>query len=294
MAELIIPIILPVALILVMTGVGMSLEIKDFKQVTKSPKAFLLGACCQLIFLPLIAVAVIYLFHLSGALAIGLIIISLCPGGVTSNLFTYLAKGDVSLSVSLTAVIGLLTPFTIPFTLSWALTWQEMGTSSISLPIIPTITKLLIISVIPVVIGMALKRLLKEKASKAEPIVRIISSAVLLLVIIALYLKLGPEKTNSYAILAGPACITLNLIGIFIGLGLACLAKLNLPQRICITMEVGLQNGTIALLIAADILKNEVMSIAPCVYSLWMLFPASLTVFIIKRYNSKSSKLAVT
>jgi len=288
MAEQIIPILLPVALILVMTGVGMALEIKDFKQVAKFPKAFLLGALCQLILLPLLAITAVTIFQLSGALAVGLIIISLCPGGVTSNLFTYLAKGDVGLSVSLTAVIGFITPFTIPLVLSWALAWQQVDSTSFSLPIISTVIKLFAISVLPVLIGMFLKSRLKEKAKKVEPWVRGISTSVLVLVIIALYIKLGTEKVNSYAVLAGPACIALNLAGMLLGFGLSCLSKLNVPQRVCITMEVGLQNGTIALLLAADILKNDVMTIAPCIYSLWMMVPATAVVFISKRVKKLS------
>jgi BASS family bile acid:Na+ symporter len=261
----------------------MNLEIKDFKQVAKFPKAFFLGALCQLILLPLLAIGAITIFQLSGALAIGLIIISLCPGGVTSNLFTYLAKGDVGLSVSLTAVIGFITPFTIPILLSWALAWQNVDSASFSLPVVSTIIKLFAISVLPVLIGMFLKSILKEKAKKAEPWVRVISAAVLALVIIALYFKLGAETVNAYAVLTGPACIALDLAGMLLGFGFSYLSKLNVSQRICITMEVGLQNGTIALLLAADILKNDAMTIAPCIYSLWMMIPATLVVFISKR-----------
>ncbi|MGJ8655080.1 MAG: bile acid:sodium symporter family protein [Akkermansiaceae bacterium] len=288
MAEHIITILLPVALILVMIGVGMSLEIKDFKRIAKYPKAFIIGASCQLILLPLLAIATVSLFQLSGALAIGLIIISLCPGGVTSNLFTFLAKGDVGLSVSLTAVIGFITPFTIPIALGWALTWQQLDSTSVSLPVLSTIIKLFIISVLPVLIGMFLKHLLKAKAAKAEPWVRVISATVLALVILALYLKLGADTVNRYAILTGPACITLNLAGMLLGFTIAKLSNLNLPQRVCITMEVGLQNGTIALLLAADILKNDAMTIAPGIYSLWMLVPATAVVFINKRFKTTS------
>lgn len=284
MAEQIIPILLPLALILVMTGVGMSLELRDFKQVAKFPKAFLLGAICQLILLPILAIGTITIFNLSGPLAVGLMIISLCPGGVTSNLFTYLAKGDVGLSVSLTAVIGFITPFTIPLALSWALAWQNVDSDSFSLPILSTIITLFIISVLPVIIGMFLKRLLKTKASNAEPWVRTISSIVLALVIIALYLKLGAKTVNSYAVLTAPACIALNLTAMLLSFGLAYLYKLKIPQQICITLEVGLQNGTIALLIAAEILKNDAMTIAPCIYSLWMMIPAVAVVFLSKRF----------
>jgi len=277
---------LPVALILVMIGVGLSLQAKDFGRVAKFPKAFLIGAICQLALLPLLAIGVISMLQLSGALALGVLIISLCPGGVTSNLFTYLAKGDVGLSVSLTAIVGFITPFTIPFMLAWGLEWQQIQLG-FELPVKKIIIQLVAVTVVPVLIGMLLRKWLKERALKSEPAVRHVSSAVLALVIVALYLKLGVETVNSYAAKAGPACILLNLAGMALGLGIATLSKLNLKQKFCITLEVGLQNGTIALLITQTLLKNEEMTIAPCIYSLWMMVPAAAVVFIAKKLRSK-------
>lgn len=278
-----IKIALPVALILVMTGVGLSLQPRDFGRVARMPKAFLIGALCQLVLLPLLAIGVISLFQLSGAIAIGVLVISLCPGGVTSNLFTYLAKGDVGLSVSLTAIVGLITPFTIPFIVNWGIEWQGLAEASFQLPVKQTVIQLLAVTVIPVFLGMGLKKLLKQKAEKVEPYVRHISTAVLALVIIALYFKLGFHTVNQYAVQAGLPCVALNLAGMALGLGIALIAKLNLEQKFCITLEVGLQNGTIALLITQTLLNNEAMSIAPCIYSLWMMIPAAYVVMVSKR-----------
>ena len=278
---------LPIALILVMIGVGLSLRLKDFGGVARFPKAFLIGAVCQLVCLPLLAMSVIRLLDLTGAMAMGILIISLCPGGVTSNLFTYLAKGDVGLSVSLTAIIGLITPFTIPFIVNWGFEWQQITDRDFQLPVGETVIKLLVVTVIPVIIGMAIRKWSKGNVEKMEPIVRHISTGVLILVIVALYIKLGFETFNEYAVQAGPACILLNLLGMALGLGLAFMAKLNLPQKTCITLEVGLQNGTIALLITQTLLKSEEMTIAPCVYSLWMMAPAALVVFVSKMFRSK-------
>lgn len=283
MFEQLVSIALPVALILVMIGVGLSLQVKDFARVARVPKAFLIGASCQLILLPFIAIGVISLLQLSGALALGILVIALCPGGVTSNLFTYLAKGDVGLSVSLTAVIGLITPFTIPLIVNWGIDWQQLSDSSFQLPVLKTMIQLLVITVIPVLIGMGLRNFLSDKSKKIEALVRQISVTVLVLVIIALYMKLGASTVNTYAVIAGPACVMLNLSGMALGLGLAYLAKLNMAQRFCITLEVGLQNGTIALLITQTLLKNEEMTIAPCIYSLWMMLPATVVVLLSKK-----------
>ncbi len=286
MFEQIVKIALPLALIFVMIGVGISLELADFKRISKFPKAFFVGAFAQLILLPLLAIAVITAFGLSGALAMGVLIIALCPGGVTSNLFTYLAKGDVGLSVSLTAVIGFITPFTIPLVVNWGLDWQNLANAGFELPVGSTVIKLLVISVIPVLIGMGVRSWVKDKREMVESIVRKASSAVLGLVIIGLYFKLGAEKVNEYAVLAGPVCVAMNVIGMAMGIALALIFKLNMAQRTCVMLEVGLQNGTIALLIATTILKSDVMSIAPVIYSLWMMVSATVVVFLSKRGRS--------
>ena len=290
MVQQIISIALPVSLILVMTGVGMSLEIKDFRRVAKFPKAFVLGAFCLLL-LPLLALGVISVFQLSGALAFGVLIIALCPGGVTSNLFTYLARGDVGLSVSLTAIVGFITPFTIPLVLNWGIGWLSLDSEGVSLPVVNTILTLFVISVLPIPIGMWLRSWLREKVEKDEPFVRVVSVGALGLVIVALYFEYGVQTINSYAILTGPSCVALNLLGMGVGFGLASLAQLNVPQRICIIMEVGLQNGTIALLIATKLLENDEMAIAPCIYSLWMMVPAAAVVVLRKKMAQRETVL---
>lgn len=286
MIEKTVEIALPVALILVMIGVGMSLQIADFKRVAKCPKAFFIGAFCQLLFIPLLAYAVILAFGLSGTLAMGVLVISLCPGGVTSNLFTYLAKGDVGLSVSLTAVIGIITPFTIPFVVNWGFEWQGLGNEDFVLPVPETVKKLLIISVLPIAVGMTVRCWAKDHIERIEGLVRTGSSAVLALVIIVLYLKLGVSKVNEFAVLAGPACVVMNLAGMTLGFTVASLAKLKPSQRTCIMLEVGLQNGTIALLVTMTIMKSLEMSIAPSIYSLWMMAPATLVVLISKKRHA--------
>ena len=148
---------LPISLILIMTGVGMGLKIADFRRVVAQPKAFLIGAICQMAILPLIAVAIIELTGLTGPLAIGLFILALCPGGTTSNLYTLLARGDVGLSVSLTAVIGFITPFTIPILGAWAIANYATAEQAIVFPVLKTWITLIVVTVIPVIIGMLLR-----------------------------------------------------------------------------------------------------------------------------------------
>jgi BASS family bile acid:Na+ symporter len=274
---------LPIAIILIMTGVGLSLVPADFKRVFQQPKAFLLGAVCQMMILPLIAIAVIALTGLTGELAIGLFILSLCPGGATSNLYSYLAKADVGLSVSLTAVIGFITPFTIPFLAVWAINFYGTNGEQFQLPIIATWIKLMLVTVIPVLIGMGIRAKWTDFAIRSETHVSWFSMAVLAFVIISICVNLG-EKIIGFAIASGPAVVTLNVTTMMLGYFAGRFLLHKEAQSRTITLEVGMQNGTLALLITSGLLRSDAMSIAPSIYSLFMFISASaFTYLMLKR-----------
>jgi BASS family bile acid:Na+ symporter len=274
---------LPISLILIMTGVGMGLKIADFRRVVAQPKAFLIGAICQMAILPLIAVAIIELTGLTGPLAIGLFILALCPGGTTSNLYTLLARGDVGLSVSLTAVIGFITPFTIPILGAWAIANYATAEQAIVFPVLKTWVTLIVVTVIPVIIGMLLRAKWESLALRLEPWVSKFSIAVLALVIVVICVNLG-EKLIDFALLAGPAALLLNLVTMSLGYVAGSLLLHHEDQARTISLEVGLQNGTLALMITTGILQNAEMSVAPSVYSLLMFITATLfTVWVRKR-----------
>tara|TARA_Y100001949_G_C15978412_1_gene327296 strand:+ start:1113 stop:1970 length:858 start_codon:yes stop_codon:yes gene_type:complete len=274
---------LPIALILVMTGVGLGLRLDDFRRVVKEPKGFMVGALSQLLLLPLVALVIIELFGLTGGVAIGLFIIALCPGGSTSNLYSMLAKADVGLSVSLTAVIGFITPFTIPLLGAWAIAHYSDASSTIELPIAETFIKLIVVGVIPVIIGMAIRAKWAGFAAKAEPWVNRFSMFVLALLIVAISIKLGPNLGKAAAA-AGPAALVLNIVTMLAGYGLGKFLLHRENQARTIGIEVGLQNGTMALMITSGILQNDLMSMAPIVYSLLMFVTATaFTFFLLKR-----------
>lgn len=274
---------LPIAIILIMTGVGLSLVPADFKRVFQQPKAFFLGAVCQMMILPLIAIAVIALTGLTGELAIGLFILSLCPGGATSNLYSYLAKADVGLSVSLTAVIGFITPFTIPFLAVWAINFYGTNGEQFQLPIIATWIKLMLVTVIPVLIGMGIRAKWTDFAIRSETHVSWFSMAVLAFVIISICVNLG-EKIIGFAIASGPAVVTLNVTTMMLGYFAGRFLLHKEAQSRTITLEVGMQNGTLALLITSGLLRSDAMSIAPSIYSLFMFISASaFTYLMLKR-----------
>jgi BASS family bile acid:Na+ symporter len=258
-----------------MTGVGLSLRPADFCRVFAAPKGFLLGAFAQLILLPISAIAVIALFNLQAELAIGLFILALCPGGTTSNLYSYLSKADVGLSVSLTAVVGFITPFTLPLFAAWAISFYGGADANVQLPIIRTWLTLMIVSVLPVLAGMLLRAKWPAFAKTVEPVISKFSIIVLILLIISIAANLGDDLWR-YIAKAGPAALLLNLVTMLMGyfLGKTLLSHERQARTIC--LEVGLQNGTLALLITTGILQSPAMSIAPSVYSLLMFVSATL------------------
>jgi BASS family bile acid:Na+ symporter len=273
---------LPIALILIMTGVGMTLRPANFSDVLRQPKAFIVGAVAQMLLLPLAAVAVIALFGLQGELAVGLLILALCPGGTTSNLYSYLCKADVGLSVSLTALVGLVTPFTLPLLTAWGIEFYLGGNTSFSLPLLKTWLTLMVVSVLPVFLGMFVKAKWPELADRMQPAISRFSVVVLLLLIVSIAYNLGDDLWL-FLLQAGPAALTLNVLTMFGGYWLAKTLLKKETQAKTICLEVGLQNGTLALLITTGILSNSTMSIAPSVYSLLMFFTASLfTVWVLK------------
>jgi len=261
--------ILEIALFIIMLGMGLSLQKDDFTRILKHPKAIILGLINQIILLPLIAFLLVYLFPVSLEISIGVMILAACPGGPTSNLIAHLAKGDTALSVSLTAISSLLTILTIPIIVNFALTeFMESGTV-IQLPITKTIGQIFFIVIIPVSIGMLIRNQKADFAKRMAKPVRIASGIVLALVIIGIILK---EKANivPYFQQAGLITLALNVITMLVGFFTATLFKLRRSQAISISIESGIQNGTMAIMIATVLLNNTAFAIAPAIYSLIM------------------------
>ena len=274
-ADILSQVILPISLFVIMMGMGLSLQLSDFTAVVKKPKAMVLGISTQLIVLPLLALAIVNLFSLPSYIAIGFFIIALCPSGTTSNLFTYLAKGDVALSVSLTAVVSLVTPFTIPLALVLLMELYLGSGDKIEVPVVKTIIQLLVITVVPILIGMVINKKAPKFALKADKPLRVFSIVFLFAIIFGLIIK-NIDVIPPYFLQVGFPALALNVMSMIIGYGAAKLANLNARQSKTIGLEVGIQNGTTALLIALTILQNTEMSIAPTVYSLLMFVTGGL------------------
>ncbi len=283
-------VILPLSLFAVMAGIGLSLTLTDFANVIKYPRTVIVGLCGQLILLPLIAVAMIWLIPFSTPLiAAGFLIIALAPGGATSNLFTFLAKGEVAASISLTAVISLITPFTIPILASWFLNVIEPG--QIQIPIGQTIVQLVAITFVPVTLGMVIRRFAERVAHQMQTPVQIFSLVTLFLIIIALMVENWTVFIGNFAMMA-PWVTLLVIIAFAGGYALARIAGVTEAGQRTLSFEIGLQNGTAALLVTATILKIPETTIAPMFYSILMFVFAGLALLIFKRMGTPATREA--
>ena len=281
-------IILAIALVVIMFGMGLSLVKDDFVRLLQHPKAILVGLANQIVLLPIIAYILIVLFNVETDIAIGVMILAACPGGPTSNLITHLAKGDAGLSISLTTVNSIITIFTIPFVVDFALSQFLDANETVQINKLKTVIQIFAIVIIPVSIGMAINRAKPDFAKKMNKPVKIASAAVLFLVIIGLVLK-KKEDLIPYLQQAGLTTLALNISTILIGFITAKLAKLNTVQSLTISIESGIQNGTMAIAIASGILMNDNYAIAPAVYSLIMFFTGGVIIaFGIKTIQPKS------
>lgn len=286
-ADVLTKVILPLSLFLIMFGIGISLNTSDFKNIFRYPKAVIIGLIGQLILLPIIAFLLALIFRLPAELAVGLIIIALAPGGATSNMFTYLYKGDVSLSVSLTVLTSLITPFTIPLLTSISMLYFMGSDTEFELPVIKTIVQLLVITVIPIALGMLALSRMPALAKKIEGVLKWFSIFFLFL-IIALIIMKNSENMLSFFVQAGAATLVLNIVVLLLGYQLANWNKLNQKQSICIGFEVGIQNGTLALVVAGTLIGNNTMMIPSVTYSIIMFFTGTFFGWLVnKKYDIK-------
>jgi len=262
-----------------MLGMGLGLIKDDFKRIFLSPKAILIGLANQIILLPIIGFVLVSIFPLQPEIAIGVMILAACPGGPTSNLIAHLAKGDTALSVSLTALSSLITIITIPFIVNFALENFLDAGQMVQLDPITVIGQILTVTIIPVAIGMIIRNRKPEFADNMNKPVKIGSGVVLALVIVGIIFK---EKDNiaSYFQQAGLVTLCLNLATMAVGYLTAKLFQLRKGQAISISIESGIQNGTLAIFIAVTLLNNSAYAIAPAVYSLIMFLTGGLVVYL--------------
>jgi BASS family bile acid:Na+ symporter len=248
---------------------GLSLVPEDFKRITRDPKAVVVGTVCQVLLLPLIGTLITLAVPMQPEIAVGLLVLAVCPGGPSSNLITYLAKGDVALSVTLTAVSSIVTVFTIPLFTNLALQHFLGESAAIALPIGTTTLQIFLITLLPTVIGMAIRYQFPGTARRLERQMSRLAAGLLALVIVLLLVKEG-SKLPGFLVQVGVGVLLLNLVAMLAGFLAGKVFRLPLAQQICIAIEVGIQNGTLAIAITAGLLNNPDMAVPAAIYSLLM------------------------
>lgn len=278
---------LGIALIIVMMGMGLSLTIADFKRVLLYPKAVFIGLMNQIVILPIIAFALVYLFDIRPVLAVGLMLLAVSPGGPTSNLITHLCKGDTALSVTLTACSSIITLFTIPLFLGWTLN-HFLGTQAeITIDRFEVFKELMMVVLVPVIVGIAINHFAPKFAAKMDKPVKIASALILMVLIVGLCVK-ESDKIVPYFAEVGLSTLSLNILCLIVGFGSSLLFGLSKQQGLTISIETGIQNGTLAIGIAIGILKDADFAIPAAVYSLIMF----LSAFVLIGFNNYRSKKA--
>lgn len=263
----------PIALAIIMFGMGLSLVVNDFKRIVVYPKAVTLGLVGQLVLVPATGFLVASLFHFSTPeLAVGLVVVAVCVGGSNSTLLNLLVRGDVPLSITLSAFTNTLSVFTIPFIVNLALVRFLGAGQVIRLPVGVTIMQLLLITVAPLAIGMALNARFPQLTGRAQRPVKIMSAILLLIVITGALIRTGDIVWQGMMEVGLPV-ITLDVVLMLMGYGLGLVLRLSQAQRICMGIEFGIQNGILAVTIASSplLLNSPTMTLTPIVYSLLML-----------------------
>ena len=274
--------IAPIGLALIMLGLGMSLTIQDFLRIIKTPKDFLVGFICQLVLLPVIAFVLIKLLNTPLELALGVMLIASAPGGVTSNILTRFANGDVALSISLTAIISLISIISVPFIVFLSIDLLNIDYVSKEISMLAISLKMFFVVTIPVIIGMITRHFAKNFIIKNILLIQRISIALFVLIFIAIYIEEWNNITN-FIVQAGLITLILNIVMMVVGFYVAKFFVSGVAQQRCISLECGLQNGTLAVFVSTQLFDKMVYLVPTASYALIMMVTSLIFVFIIKK-----------
>ena len=276
--------IAPIALALIMLGLGLGLTIKDFKRVLTTPKDFLVGIICQLILLPIIAYLIILVLRLPIEIALGLMIIASAPGGVTSNVLTKFANGDVALSISLTAVGSLISIISVPFIVFTSADLLSVTEMSKEITMTGIAIKMALVVTVPVIFGMIIRSFADNFISSNLKMINKITGLLFIIVFIAVWVE-ERENIFSYLAQAGTAVLALNIIMMILAFYIAKFFASGIPQKKCISLECGLQNGTLAVFVATQIFDNVAYVVPTAAYALIMYITGFIFIYLLKDKN---------
>ena len=275
--------IAPLCLALIMLGLGLGLSVKDFTRVLRYPKSFLVGFFLQLIILPIVALGVALILNLSAPIAVGLMIIAAAPGGVTSNVLTKFANGDVALSISLTAVVSLISIISVPFIIVTSADLLGVVIST-SISMTGIALKMSLVVTVPVIIGMVIRGFAENFILSKFNIINKITGWLFVVVFAAIWIE---EKDNilTYLIEAGLAVLILNVVMMTLAYIVAKKFVSGIPQQKCITLECGLQNGTLAVFVATFIFDDIAYMMPTAAYALTMYITGFIFIYISRKSN---------
>ena len=276
--------IAPVALALIMLALGLGLTSQDFLRVAKQPKDFLVGLACQLILLPIIAFLLLKIFNLPLEIALGVMIIAAAPGGVTSNVLTKFANGDVALSISLTAIISLISIISVPFIVFKSAELLEVAEISKEISMIGISMKMFLVVTLPVIIGMLIRKFATNFVMSKSQLIERISVFLFVIVFAAIWVEEW-ENIMGYIKQAGLITLVLNIIMMFIGYYVAKFLASGVSQRKSISLECGLQNGTLAVFVASQLFTEITYLIPTATYAIVMFLTSIIYVFIVRKIN---------
>ena len=276
--------IAPIALALIMLGLGLGLTVNDFLRVVKIPRDFLVGFLCQVILLPIIAFILIKIIPMPLEIALGVMFIAAAPGGVTSNVLTKFANGDVALSVSLTAIVSILSILTVPFIIFTSA--DLLGVSEINreISMASMSLKMFFVVTIPVIFGMIIRSLMTDFIMGKTLFVQRVSVILFMIVFISIWIEEW-DRIISFITRAGLVAFILNIVMIFTGYYVAKYFTSGLAQRKCISLECGLQNGTLAVFVATQLFNDIVFMVPTAAYALIMFVTSIFFVLIVRKIN---------
>ena len=275
--------IAPFCLALIMLGLGLGLRIEDFLRLVKKPRDFIIGFLCQVILLPIVAFILIKVISTSTEIALGIMIIAAAPGGVTSNILTKFADGDVALSISLTAIISLLSIMTVPFIIFNSA--ELIGVNIIKeISMFEIALKMFLVVTVPVIFGMILRSFMTNFIISKTLIIQRISITLFLVVFISIWIE-ESERIVNFITRAGLIAFILNMTMIFVGYYVAKFLASGIPQRKCISLECGLQNGTLAVFVATQLFDDIVFIVPTAAYALIMFVTSIFFVLLVRKIN---------
>ena len=280
-ATLLINLMLPLALGVIMLGLGLGLTVEDFRRVARYPRAVLVGLALQTLLLPWAAFGLALAFRLPPELAVGLMLLAASPGGATANIYSHLARGDVALNITLTAINSVLCLLTLPLILNLALE-HFLGAGQYVPPPTRKIVEVAVIILLPVLLGMTVRGLFPALAARAEKPLRLLAVLVLAL-LVAVAVVQSWQVLVTYFAAVGAACLLFNLASMAAGYWAPLALRLPRGQAIAIAMEIGIHNGTLAIFIALNVLQNATISVPAAVYSLLMFVTAAVFAWWVSR-----------